>query len=609
MVRVVESPVMVQMRRPRFGYNLIILANLLFLSTNCSEQRPAPVEMDWCLSDTGGIISSGFELRDGRVIGVNLARIKEESVSEKLLALRELESLRLTTQAFDALGSEAISNQLTQLNELCIRFEASSASDQGAIAFAEYRRLLTLPHLKKLTVEILQLTEDGNSLPVTPVSPILQLDVAVNLQSQLSPVLDGLQLKHLRLQLTRDSRPFTADDLEEINRQLSLESFTFFGPTLFTFPGQSRVEPARIDFSRLNRLNRLQEVSLCNVHFDPAGLLHLPRLKQITIRECQLETSSFEALLQHPSLEKVVVLGCSNEDLRISQRLPSVDSKLKQIDLEMVSLAELKMFANLNCDMRVTLGSINSDRYLERFYCAIGNSVQQVGVPEVQQLGQLKTMSELTLVNRLPGTIDCGTMLSLAALPKLRSLSMNRANLKQTKGPLPRFKANPQLQHLFLLTYPGPAPEMLNQLLSPELLSLSLRASQYTEQHPVDPWKILTVPPLSQLQKLELSDFQFLRDKSRIPVQFLPRSLRQITFEFCDLDADCLDYISKQSPQLKEFRITGLSSVSKDDDLLMLNRYSNLERIDLFNSQISAGVAFQLNASHVRIGGEEMFDW
>ncbi|QDT91011.1 hypothetical protein [Gimesia algae] len=600
---------MMQMRRPRFGYNLIILVCLLLLSTNCSEQRPAPVEMNWCLSDTGSIINSGFELRDGRVIGVNLARIKEETVSEKLLTLPDLKYLRLTTQAYHVLGAKAISDHLPKLNELCIRLEPQSDAEKDTVTFAEYQRLLTLPRLKKLTVEILQMTEGGNSLPVTPVSPILQLDVAVNLQSRLFPVLDGLQLKHLRLQLTRDSRPLSVDDLKEINRQVNLESFTFFGPTLITFPGQSRVEPARIDFSRLNGLNQLQELSLCNVQFDPAGLLHLPRLKQITIRECQLETSSFAALLQHPSLEKVVVLGCSNEDLRISQRLPPVDSKLKQIDLEMVTLPELKMFANLNCDLRVTLGSMNSDRYLERFYCAIGDSVQQVGVPEVQQLGQLKTMSELTLVNRLPGTIDCGTMLSLAALPKLRSLSMNRANLKQTKGPLPRLKANSQLQHLSLLTYPGPAPEMLNQLLPPELLSLSLRASLYAEQHPVDPWKILTVPPLSQLQKLELSDFQFLRDKSRIPVQFLPRSLRQITFEFCDLDADCLDYISKQSPQLKEFRITGLSSVSKDDDLLMLNRFSQLERVDLFDSHISANVAYQVNASHVRIGGAEMFKW
>lgn len=590
-------------------YQKLILVSLLFLSVSCSEQRPAPVAMDWCLSDTGHVISSGFELRDGRVTGVNLGTVKDETVPEKLLTLPNLETLRLTTQAFHTLGADVISSQLTTLDELCIRLEPLSENDQATITLDDYQRFLTLPQLQKLTLEILELSEDGDSLPARCGRSLEQLDVAVNLQSQISPVLDGLKLKRLRLQLTRDSRPLSVQDLQEINRQGDLESFTLFGPTLITFPGQSPVEPTRIDFRQLKGLSRLQELSLCNVHFDPQGLLQLPQLKRLTIRECQLETSSFAVLLEHPSLEKIVVLGCMNEDLNLSRPLPPVDSQLKLIDLQMVSLAELKMFANVNCDLHVALGNMNTERYLERFFCSIGGTVQAVGTPELQLLSQLKTMSEFELVQNVSGAIEPAMLVRLAALPGLRSLVVDGANLEKTTGKLPPVDRRPRLQHLSLLTYPGPATGVLNQLLQPELRSLSLRSSRLREKQTFDPWKGLSVGPLPQLQQLELSDYQFLSDKSHLPEQFLTHGLKQITFEFCDLDVNCLKRILARAPQLKVFRMTEMCAVSQDTDLLLLNRFADLGRVDLFDSHISAKIAFQLQARHVRIGGEEMFQW
>ncbi|MCA9020522.1 MAG: hypothetical protein KDA74_10290 [Planctomycetaceae bacterium] len=598
-----------QVRRLSAIVGLPLLASLLYLCLSCSEQGSAPVEMDWCLADSGNVISNGFELRDGRVTGINLATVKDETVPAKLLALQDLETLRLTTQAFDTLGADAISSQLTKLNELCIRLEPLSENDQGTVTLNDYQRLLTLPHLKKLTVEILELNEDRDTHPARSISSLEQLDAAINLQSQLSSILSSLKLKRLRLQLTRDSRPLDVQDLQEINRQSDLESFTLFGPTLITFPGQPQVEPARIDFRQLKGLSRLQELSLCNVHFDPQGLLQLPQLKRLTIRECQLEASSFAVLLEHPSLQKIVVLGCTNEDLNLTRPLPPVDTKLKQIDLQMVSLAELKMFANVNCDLHVTLGNMNSERYLERFFCSLGDSIPQVGAPELQQLDQLKTMSEFELLHSVSGRIEPAILVRLAVLPGLRSLVVDGANLEKTMARLPPVDRLPRLQHLSLLTYPGPASGVLNQLLQPELRSLSLRSSRPREKQPFNPWKGLSVAPLSQLQQVELSDYRFLESGSRIPKQFLSPSLKQITFEFCDLDRDCLKQISAQAPRLKKFRMSGQSAISQESDLLLLNRFTNLEQVDLFDSDVTAKIAFQLQSRHVRIGGEEMFQW
>ncbi|QDT40832.1 hypothetical protein Pan241w_08910 [Gimesia alba] len=597
-----------QMRRQFIGPGFLIAVSMLLLCTNCSEQRPAPVDMGWCLSDHGDRISGGFELRNGRVIGVNLAEIRDDTDQSKLFALSDLEYLRLTNQAFRVIGAQSISKHFASLKDLNIRYEMNQEIENSTITFTEYQQLLTLPQLNKLTVELLQLTDERTAPSESSVSPVEHLDLALNLQSPLLPVLDGLHLKTLRLQLLRESRPLNAEDLKNINQQVDLESFTFFGPSLVSLSGPSDVQPAKIDFSRLKGLSRLQELSLCNVDFDPAGLTHLPQLKRLKIRECQLRESPFEVLFQHPTLEILIIQGCTNEDLGLKQPLSTVDSKLKQIDLEMVSLSELKMFANVNCDLYVTLGSMNSERCLERFFCSIGPSVPQLTELEYNQLSKLKKMSELKLVHNLPGRIDPAAILRFAAIPSLHSLVVKETNIEGAQGKFPRIQRNPRLQHLVLLTYPGPAPGVLNQLLHSELLSLSIRNNKYAERRPVNPWEGLEVVPLSQLQKLDLADFQFLRDASSIPEQFLPRSLKQISFEYCDLDADSLVHLIKRANQLELFHANS-SDFVEDVDLRILNDCSDLKRIDLFNSQVPAEVAFQLKARHVRVGGAEMFSW
>lgn len=584
----------------------LITISMVMDSTNLSAQTP--VDMEWCLSEGRSIEGGGIEFRNGRIIGVNLAGIDTDAQKSNLLKLPDLEYLRLSNQALDSLGAPAITKYFANLNELDIRYLSSAKSEDVSVAFSEYRQLLTLPHLTSLTIELLKLSDNGAKPASLSESPIKQLDAAIYLKSSLSHLLDGLQLKQLRLQLLNKSRSLNADDLEVINKQNILESFSFVGGSNVSFVEPSDAAgPTKIDFSKLNGLSQLKELSLFNVDFDPAELKNFPQLKLLKIRECRFESSSFEVLFHHPSLEKVVVLASSNHDLGLSKPLQPVESKLKQIDLIMTPFSELDTFANVNCNLHVTFGNTNAKRNSERFNCAFDYVTRQLTKPELNQLIKLKKLSEVKFAKFSNVTTE-SAILRLASKPSLRSLEVIGADIKGSTWESRENHRTAHLQHLSLITYSGQPTRLINALLNPNLLSLSISYNYDRKNRSRNRKQSLQVPPLPKLQSLYLDNFSFPRDNAYLPVPFIPKSLKRISLDRCDLDSEILTRMLTRASQLEQFQMV-MGYFSDDVDLRMLNNFPHLKSVDLFDFQVSAEVAQRLKARQVRVGGSEMFSW
>ena len=572
---------------------LVILIGIAFIP------RQAKSDMTWCLS----IEPNGFELRDGQVIHVNLAKKFDNSNLPELLQLNHLEQLFLSLQAFAGINLDQFPDAFPNLNEIQIRKQ--NLRKPPGVSLARFHNLLALPALQKLTIEHLHVdAEEASSVPFAK-SNVERLDLSLTQKTQLKPILDRVQLTSLRLQYIQDQSSFNADDLETINQQKNLESLSLFG----SFQSSNRT----LNLSKLKDLHHLKELSLANVRFNPEDLKNFPHLKTLSIRRSSFRDSSFENLMNHPSLETIEVIECPHKWLKITKPLSPTRSPLKLIKLSVIPVTDLKYFANCGCELHLNLGAPKISHTSERtFPCSF--------TPKGRNL---LTEENLSLISQCPNITEfsisgCGAttipvLAKIADVPSFKSIVLDRIYLHQDdeindieNSVMPE-RRNEKLQRLSFISGCKLDPLFVSNMIGSNLEVLSLYGS-HDVQVPEEFWSSFDQHSTPKLRSLQLTDVDFDKGQLNLPADFSLPALETLKIEFSFFGMDALKSLLDRCKNLEQLLIHSSVKV-KEADLTQLNEFKKLNTIELFNCDVDPTAAAKLNAKHVRIGGKDMFDW
>ncbi|VAX38901.1 hypothetical protein MNBD_PLANCTO02-1269 [hydrothermal vent metagenome] len=570
-----------------FWFHFLICQTTLFAQS--------AIDMAWCLSDE----NNGFETRNGRVVRVNLARIGKSKENKSFYKLKKMEQLCLSLQVFSSFETDRFAKVFPHLQEVQIR---RFHEDAQSVSPSDYFKLLSLARLQKLTIERLQIDNNKINTRLGAKSRLKSLDVSVILKGRLLPVLEHLQLESLRLQYLQSGRTVNTDDLDLINKQKNLKTLSFVGHSIV------EVKKNKINIEKLKSLRQLATLSLYNISFDPSQLMMLPKLKVLKIRRCHLTSSSFEKLFQHPSLEKVEVIECSHKDLGITSPLKPVKSRLKLIKLSLIPVTDLKYFANSGCELHLTLGMNIATRAVEGFFPLPGDYyLRKLTEDDLKSIKKCPTITKFKFSGLITETTK-SIVIGLAKLPALMSLEINFVSLDKSAY-LPKGKKNKSnLRRIVLLTNPRLSPILVNEMLSSDTESLSIRCSSESSSSEIALWKNTDFKSVPKLRSLYLEDFFITEKNFYLPVELLPPSLKLLSLQFSSIEIDRLAGLLSRCKNLEQLKILN-GFFEKKPGFSQLNKLKTIKRIELLGCNLKADVVKKLKVESLRIGGIEMFSW
>lgn len=532
----------------------------------------------------------GFECQrlDGSQVvrGVRARQIEEERAKRFLGSLSGLKQLDIWFSPLETGDIRSLAQRCPQLDAIAVTgptlpiagltgsgapFEASCWPE-----FFEFRRL------KHLRVKNLHCSGDEAWSP-SHVTELDTLDVSGNLSGMLPFLLAPCNTRSLRVEFFGGRQQLTAADHAAINRHPEIESLAIDGSPLGS--------DIFVDLTALSGLAGLRCLSLEQCCIDPLDLIQFRGLEELTLQRCRFIKHDFAALLEHPGLEDLTLDDCSNEGLRIAGPFAAPSRRLRSLTLRSPVLEEIGTFAGISrsCHVEFRPGccyaSDKTAHILRRF-----------GEDEVELLERLDGLHSVSVSGWGLTEVSTSALFRLMRSDTLRTIDIRDADLVEDTPPGSRERPS-HLEEVRIEADTLRSQDLVARFVGGNTHRVFLGDYSGALRAPGH-WNGTVDADIRTLGLLETA---LPITTSCLYGQLFSPSVQDLTLGLCKVNRGAIEQLVHRTPSLRRLTLD-ICSVEDEEELLHLNEFKDLERIDFTDTRVSAEIALAMKAEHVRFG-------